>query len=32
MSSSRPVKLTGWKLTTVILSAFSIANSTMGPT
>ena len=32
MSSSRPVKLTGWNETTVTLSALSIANSTIGPT
>jgi len=32
MSSSRPVKETGWKLTKAIFLGFSIANFTMAPT
>ena len=32
IAESGPVKLTGWKLTTVTLSAFAIAKSTIFPT
>jgi hypothetical protein len=32
MSSSRPVKDTGWNATKLILSEFSTANFTMRPT